>query len=473
MRRTLVMKFGGSTVGTTTALTQVISIILHEYERWDRLIVVASALEGVTDALIEAAHLAQLSNRRGYRRIVATIRTRHLALVEKLPLSKEERSDLETDIDQLLFDMLDVCQGLSHAPDINSGEKIDQIIGVGERLTTRIIAALLRENDVRGVAVDATDFIVTDNTYGNAKPLLPETCQKVNHYLLPMLDRQIVPVITGFIGATSDGKPTTLGRGGSDYTASILAICMDANEVWMWTDVDGLMSTDPREVDDAHVIPELSYSEVSEMAYFGARILHSRMVKPLRERNIPLWIKNVFKPQQPGTYVANHVNQNGTNRIKAATMIHGVGLYAEQSGPLIGITELVNQTLDEVIGTQADVMITAQSSNHTFMCFVIPTSAGPDALHQMQNALSSRLLGEFQAWQVKPVSILSVIGNGLDILPRLTARVLMALDDIQILALSQGPSHCSLSIVVAPEDADKALRRIHALTSVTPSDQVS
>ena len=466
MGRTLVMKFGGSTVGTTTALTQVISIILHEYELWDRLIVVASALEGVTDALIEAAHLAQLSNRRGYRRIVATIRSRHLVLAEKLPLSKEERSDLEADIDQLLFEMLDVCQSLSDSPDQATTEKIDLIISVGEHLSARIIAALLRENHLRGVAVDATDIIVTDDTFGNAKPNMSETCRQVNQYLIPMLDRQIVPVITGFIGASPNGKPTTLGRGGSDYTASILAICTDADEVWMWTDVDGLMSTDPREIHEAHVIPELSYAEVAEMAYFGARILHSRMVKPLRERDIPLRIKNVFKPQQAGTHVANSVHSAGIDRIKAATTIQGISLTANHSGPLMDITELVNETLQTVIGSPADVMITAQSSHQTFMCFVIPTSAGPDALHNTQNALQNRLLGEANHWQVKPVTIITVIGNALDAIPRLTAEVLMSLDDIRVLALSQGPSHCSLSIVVAPEDADEALHRIHDLTAV-------
>jgi aspartate kinase len=244
---TLVMKFGGSSVDDRRA-HQVLSIVLHEHERWERLILVASALEGVTDALIETAHLAQLNNRRGYRRIVATIRTRHMALAEYLPLGPTERSALQADIDRLLFDMLHVCQSLSDTPsDTVAPDKVDAVIGVGERLSARIIAALLRQNALRGVAIDASDLIVTDDVYGNATPEMTLTQERMSAQLLPMLDRRIIPVVTGFVGATRTGKPTTLGRGGSDYTASILAVCTDADEVWIWSSVDGMMSGDPRE----------------------------------------------------------------------------------------------------------------------------------------------------------------------------------------------------------------------------------
>jgi aspartate kinase len=279
------MKFGGSSVGTAAALTQVVGIVLHEYERWDRLIIVASALEGVTDSLLEAAHLAGLSNRRGYRRITATIRTRHLSLVEQLPLGPTERSALNADIDRLLFDMLDVCQAVADlTTDTVPLNKLDAIISVGERLAARIIAALLRQNHLRSVALDATDLIVTDDTFTNANPDMTLTRARIQEHLLPMLDRRIVPVVTGYIGGTVKGEPTTLGRGGSDLSASILGTCSDAREVWIWTDVDGMMSTDPREVENARVIPEMTYDEAAELAYFGARILHARMIAPLRER---------------------------------------------------------------------------------------------------------------------------------------------------------------------------------------------
>jgi aspartate kinase len=464
--RTLIMKFGGSSVDTTAALTQVLSIVLYERERWERLILVVSALEGVTDSLIEAAHLAQLNNRRGYRRIVATIRTRHMALAEYLPLSPVERNALQADIDKLLFDMLDVCQALSDSPsDAVEPDKVDAIVGVGERLTARIIGALLRENDLRGVAIDATDLIITDDVFGNATPNMALTQERIAQNLLPMLDRNIIPVVTGFVGATVTGKPTTLGRGGSDYTASILAVCSKADEVWIWSGVDGMMTSDPREIPQARVIAELSYDEVAELAFFGARILHSRMIAPLRERSIPLRIRNVFKPQQPGTLI-HHVKADSNQQVKAVTTIHGVSLAAARSGSLETVARIVDETLFATLGLRADVMISSQSSAHSFLCFVIPPIGGPEAVKTAQSALEFRLRESSQTemWQVSPVSVITLIGTDIDMNPEVVARVLLLLAPTRILAFALGPSHCSLSLVVTLEDADKMLRRIHEFT---------
>ncbi|GAB4509190.1 MAG: aspartate kinase [Anaerolineae bacterium] len=464
---TLTMKFGGSSVGTTPALTQVVSIVLQEHERWDRLLVVVSALEGVTDALIEATHLAQLSNRRGYRRIVATIRNRHMALVDKLPLGANERSALHADIDKLLFDMLGLCQEIADSmTEQVAPEQIDAIVGVGEKIAARVVAALLRQNGLRGVALDATELLVTDNNFGNAEPNLVETRRRVEQNLFPMLERKIIPVITGFIGGTITGQPTTLGRGGSDYTASILAVCVKATEVWIWTDVDGMMSADPREISEARVVPELSYGEVAELAYFGARVLHSRMIAPLQGESIPVRVKNVFKPQQNGTLIYNMAGSPTEQRIKAVTAIQGIGLSADRSGPLSEIAALVSQTLHDTVGTSADVMITAQSSTRSLISFVIPTVAGPDAVHTMHSSLERTLKERnlHEVWKVKPVSIVTVIGAGLSQSPQLMARIFATLSTVPILAISQGPAQCNLSLVIDPAFTDDALRLLHPLT---------
>ncbi|MEO8609735.1 MAG: aspartate kinase [Chloroflexota bacterium] len=462
---TLVMKFGGSSVGTTTALTQVLSIVLYEHEQWDRLILVVSALDGVTDALIEAAHLAQLGNQRGYRRIIANLRTRHLALIEELPLGTTERTALQADIDRLLFDLLDIYQSMAQTPaDTVVPDKVDATIGVGERLAARIIAALLRQNDLRSVAIDATNLIITDDVFGNATPIIPLTQELVLNNLLPMLERKIIPVVTGFIGATAKGKPTTMGRGGSDLTASLLSVCTKANEIWIWTAVDGMMTADPREISGTRVIPVLSYQEVAELAYFGARILHARMVAPLSQERIPLRVKNVYKPQQMGTLI-HDVNPNRTRTLKAVTSIAGLGLVAERSGSLSPISLLVEQTLFATTHTHADVMIASQSSTKSFVCFLIPTSAGPDAVHSAKQVLEENLSStpETENWSVNPVSIITAISDRLDEWPELTATVLQTLGKVHILGIAQGPSHCTLSIVVEPQDAEDVLAYIHQL----------
>lgn len=454
------MKFGGLSVGTTTALTQVLSIILHEREKWDNLLIVVSALEGVTDNLIEATRLAQVTNRRGYRRIVATLRTRHLALIDHLPLGTTERRAIQADVDRLLFDMLDRLQNIADNPtDMLSQQVIDSVIGVGERLAARIVAALVRQNTVRAVAIDTDALIVTDDTFGNAIPDMAASCAQITRNLLPMLDRRIVPVITGYIGATPTGQQTTLGRGGSDYSATIIGICAQADEVWLWTDVDGMMSTDPRDVEDARVIPMLSYEEVGEMAYFGARVLHPRMVGPLRDANIPLRVKNVFKPQQPGTLISGNRDRSDTPR--AVTIINGLALTADHSGPLSGIAALANRVLLDTAGSPAEVMISAQSSARSFLCFIVPTSSGPGALAAVLDALRATLQKDAPAWTAEPVSVVTVVGGGINDHPAIIADVLRELETIPVLGLAPGPSNCGLSIVLRPDDGYRAQTRIH------------
>lgn len=462
--RTLTMKFGGASVGSTTALTQVLSIVLQEHEQWDHLLLVVSALDGVTDLLIEAAQLANLSNRRGYRRIVTTLRTRHLSLVEQLPLGVMERSALQADIDRLLFDMLDTCETLAEKPNpATAPSTVDKIIGAGERLAARIVAALLRQNSLRGVAIDATDLIVTDAAFGNAAPLMDLTHQKIERILLPMLTRRIIPVVTGFIGATISGQPTTLGRGGSDYTASILAVSAHAEELWIYTDVDGMMSADPQEIAEARTIPHLSYNEVAELAYFGARILHARMIGPLREQHIPLRIKNVFKPREAGTLI-HDLTANPGHALKAVTSIQGLGLSAPYSGPLNSIAEMVDKALKTTIGSHAEVMISSQSSECSFVCFLIPTTAGPEAVRAAHATLEKWLHTSNTArWTIQPVGVVTVIGAHLDELPHTIGSIFNVLNGVRVLGIAQGPSRCSLSIVVNQDDAERTLSQLHTL----------
>jgi aspartate kinase len=462
---TLVMKFGGSTVGTTTALTQVLSIVLHERERWNRMVLVVSALDGVTDSLIEAAHLAQLGNQRGYRRIVANLRTRHMALTDELPMGPTDRTALQTDIDRQFFDLLDIFQSMTNAPSSKSVPgAFDATIGVGEKLSARIIAALLRQNNLKSVAMDTTSLIVTNEVHGNATPNLPLTRELIASNLLPLLDLDIIPVVTGFIGATPNGIPTTLGRGGSDFTASVLGVCVSAKEIWIWTDVDGMMSADPRDISDARVIPVLSYDEVAELAYFGARILHARMIGPLRQDHIPLRIKNVFRPQQTGTLIYDTAPDRSRS-IKAVTSIPGLVLTAEHSDSLLPMGVMIDQLPLTQLPDRVDVITSSQSSTRGLICLLVPTTAGPDAVLSAREYLEQllRKKPETQSWNVQPVSIITAISAQLDQWPQATAGILQALGSIRILAMAQGPSHCSLSLALDVKDTEEALFQIHQL----------
>lgn len=468
---TLVMKFGGSAVGTTAALNQLASIVLYEHERWERLLLVVSALDGVTDALIEAASLAQVAQQRGYRRIVANLRRRHLALAENLTLGQSERQALLSTIDSLLYDMLDLCETLSEQPKLRQSDALDSIIGVGERLSARIVAALLRHNGLRCVSLDTTEVVITDNVHGNATPNMMLTRERITSQLLPILDRGILPVITGFIGATATGMPTTLGRGGSDYTASILGVCADADEVWMWTDVDGIMSADPLDIPDARTITQLSYGEAAELAYFGARVLHSRMIGPLREQGVPLRLRNIFLPQAPGTIVKNEHAQADPG-LHAVTSVPALGLSAEGSGSLASIAALVDDVFFAHTGNRAEVMIAAQTVEHTFVCFIVPTTAGPDAIHSLVALVQDRLeaLPTTLEWHVHPVSVVTAVGAQIDANHEWGAKILQVLSGIRVLATSYSPTHCGMSVVVEPRGAETVLRRIHTLITKNASN---
>jgi aspartate kinase len=463
--KTIVMKFGGSSIGITPGMTQLLSIVLHEVERWDQVILVVSALDGVTDRLIEAAQFALMSSGRGYRRIVATLRTRHFALIHDLPLKPDDRAALGTELDRILFDMHDACQQLGDAArrkdDMNVIDGImDRIIGTGERLAARIIAALLRQSGMRAVAIDATDVIVTDEEYGSANPLMALTQARIDAHFKPLLGRDILPVVTGFIGATSSGAPTTLGRGGSDYTASVIAACTDAAEVRVYSDVDGMMSADPNVLTDARVIPHLHYDEAGEMAFFGARLLHTRMITPLQRRHIPVRVQNIFHPQSAGTLIDNALSPSG---VKAVTVIDGLLLTAPRSGEINAVTRFVEGQFSRTVGGHIEATLISQSAAHTAICFIIPTYTGPDALHMLQSALAPKLpsLEPHTPWAMQPVGVITLVGRGVGGQWRLIARLISTLEEMRILCISRNPSDDSVSFVLPPDQVERALPRLH------------
>ena len=459
------MKFGGASLGTSAGLAQVLRIIADELENWDQLMVVVSALDGVTDSLLDAAHFARIDHPRGYRRIAANLRTRHLALIDQLPLDRPDRNTLQADIDNLISSLLDDCLAIAN----NLNEELspihsDTVVAVGERLSARIIAALLRQNNIRGVAVDGADVLITDDVHGNANPELVPTAQRVNSVLMPILQRDMIPVVTGFIGATAGGVTTTLGRGGTDFTASVLSALLGADELWVWTDVDGIMSADPRQQRQARLIPRLSYNEAANFAYFGARILHARMIAPLAEAGLPLRVKNIFSPRQAGTLVSNSEG-DAVPVLKAVTSVQGLSLRRPTSGSLAGVTRLVGNTLFKTLGMRSEVLIASQSADSSFICLVIPTSIGIDGVDRLQRALQAKMAEypEKMPWEIDTVSLVTAIGGGLHQAPRLISRVLEQMDGIEIYGLALGASNSSVTVALADEDSREAARRIHDL----------
>ena len=461
--KTLAMKFGGTSVGSAAALSQVAEIISEEVERWEQIVVVVSAMSGVTDALIAGARAAEVGDPATYRGVIANLRVQHYRVADALFSPNGEREQLLATVDEYLDEFAAFCRSIHVLGEITP-RAMDAVTSLGERITARFLAALLRKRGLRSEALDATELIVTDDTYQNAAPLMNKTQTRVQKRLLPLLKAGNVPVVTGFIAATEQGVTTTLGRGGSDYSVAILGACLDADEVWTWTDVDGVMSADPRIVPEAQVIPVLSYSEVGELAYFGAKVLHPRAIRPVVERGIPLWVKNTFNPTCPGTRITSEP-EGPPGVVKAVTAIQGLSMVSVEGRGMLGIPGIAARTFAAVASQGASVLMISQASSEQSICFVIPTEAVSPVVraieHEMALELARRDID--RVWSLDDVVIVTAVGAGMRDTPGVGARIFGALGHggVNVIAIAQGSSECSISLVVLAESAADAVRCIH------------
>ncbi|MBU1000051.1 aspartate kinase [Patescibacteria group bacterium] len=295
----LVMKFGGTSVGGPIPIARTTSIIERYTREGNSLVVVASAIKGVTDSLVGIGKCIQDGKRLELELGLEDIFYRHLDVANNLNLSHPLKTSLNTRIEELFFELYQYASELRGL----TSEKSDRILSYGERLSIRIVQAKLLSRGLVAETVDATEIIETDDNFGQASPDIEKTARYARDLLLPMVTDGVIPIVTGFIGSTRYRKTTTLGRGGSDYTASILGKVLDADEVWIWTDVDGVYSADPRKEPNAQFIPELSQVRAHQMAMAGARVLYPKTIEPLMGTGIDLWVKNTFNPDAAGTRV--------------------------------------------------------------------------------------------------------------------------------------------------------------------------
>ncbi|MCK4314771.1 MAG: aspartate kinase [Anaerolineae bacterium] len=460
---TLTMKFGGTSVGSAEAFTQASDVVLEQAEKWDRLVVVVSAMSGVTDALTQGALTAASGDDRTYRATVADLRVRHYRAVDALLTPDGERAQLLATVDDYLDEFAAFCRSVHILGEVTP-RAMDAITSLGERITSRILAALLRQRGACSQAIDATQLIVTDETFQNAVPLMEITRAQVLARLAPLLDKGVIPIVTGFIGATEEGVPTTLGRGGSDYTAAILGDCLDTDEVWTFTDVDGVMTADPRIVPDACVIPVLSYSEVGELAYFGAKVLHPRTIRPVIERGIPLWVKNTFNPERSGTCIVRE-SENTHGTVKAVTAIEDLSMVTVEGRGMMGVPGIAARTFAAVASQGTSVLMISQASSEQSICFVIPTRAVPPVICTLEEEMARELARRDidRIWSLDDVVIVSAVGAGMRGTPGISARIFGALGraNINVIAIAQGSSECSISLVITAADAAEAIRQLH------------
>jgi len=457
-----VMKFGGTSVGDASCIGKVVEII-RAGSRDSHIVVVVSAMSGVTNQLIEAAIQAEAGDRDLVAMIFSALREQHEAAVAALVHSATERKHLSHRM-QAVFDEGDhLCQGTILLRELTPRAR-DSISSLGERLSGPLVAATLAEHGVTSEAIDAMDFIVTDSYHGAAEPRMDLTRERCQARLRPLLQQGIVPVITGFIGATEEGVLTTLGRGGSDYSATILGAALDADEVIIWTDVDGVLTADPHLVPGASTISEISYREAAELAYFGAKVLHPKTLRPVMQSSIPVWIRNTFAPDLSGTKITPLGSTTGGG-VKALTAISDVALITVGGPGIVGMRDVLGRTFMTTAAVRADILLISQSSSQNDICFVVPSAVAKCTVDALRGEFAQDLAHEKVEHITfdTTIAIVAVVGEKMRGMPGILGRTLGALgrEDVNIIAIAQGSSECNISVVVAQKDMKRALVTAH------------
>ena len=342
---------------------------------------------------------------------------------------------------------------------------VDEAVATGERLSALLLAECLTASCQPAAAVNAWDVVVTDAVFGNASPLMEPTREKARAQLLPLLEAGKVPVVTGFNGATSDGRPTTLGRGGSDFSASILAAALDARELWIWTDVDGIMSADPRLVPDARVLDEVTYAEAAELAYAGAKVLHPKTLAPLAEKRIPVWSKNSFAPEKPGTKIVPAI-QEAMGARAVASMTNVAMVSIEPASPELNGVQVMSRALDAVARANVEVLLVSSSSYRQNFCFLVHEQELERSLEALEAALALELAhGYLRPIAVnRDVGLLAAVGEGMQGKTGLAGRIFNAISrvSVNIIAIAQGSSELTIAVVVRREGLERAVKSVHA-----------
>lgn len=447
----IVMKFGGTSVESAEAMEQVISIVKSKLSR--KPIVVASAMSKVTDMLLQCARLARDDQEtQALALIHDVLAKRHHEAAEKLVRDSLRQKLLQDAVDKYLDEIKNLVHGLAILGEL-SPRSLDAIASYGERLSTLMLSVAMQEHGIASELVDARRVIVTDENFTKAVPLIDLSAPKAREIFLPMLKKGSVPVTQGFIGSTRDGTTTTLGRGGSDYSAAIIGALLGAEEIEIWTDVDGILTTDPKMVTDARLLEMVTFQEASELAYFGAKVLHPSTIWPAVEKNIPVHVYNTMRPESPGTHiVARETKQSKAGGIKSIAYKKGItiiNIYSTRMLLAHGFLKSIFEIFDR-LETSVDLVATSEVSVSLTI---------DDAQHLEKIVSELKTFSTVTVEQKK--AIVCLVGEQMKYTPGIAARLFNAIKEININMISQGASEINVSFIVNETDVPVVVQKLH------------
>jgi aspartate kinase len=479
----IVQKFGGTSVADATGFASVADIVDKQQDIGE-IIIVVSAMSRVTDQLIAGARAAAEGNAPAYRKLEGDLRRKHLKVVNTLLDDTTEQRTISNFIEQRIEAVGQLYKSIAVLRELTVRAS-DAVVCFGEQLSASILAAVLRKRGFRAQALSATELIVTDDGFGAATPLMEQTQPRLKHRVKPLIEAGVIPVVTGYIGATEQQEfPTTLGRNGSDYTAAILAAGLNADEVWIWTDVDGILTADPNIVPQARTLRELSYTEATNLARFGAEVLHPKTIRPIIANRIPLRILNSYNPTDPGTLIVEMPNPD---RELWPTIVSATGLslitVSSQDDTLQ--LQMATRALQRLSETGVNVLMFSQSYSEQSLNLVvreqdqghclkvlwsefidrsswthseIPTSLSPVTTPKFQKTGNGCSLGTKE--KVATVSVIGVPGWDK---PGIASHVFAALGKhgVRVIAVAQAATEDSVSFCIPGDKVSEIVRFLH------------
>ena len=446
----IVMKFGGTSVQDAEAMGQVIAIVKSKLVQ--RPIVVVSAMARVTDMLIKCAQLAREGKEVEARRLIDVLSQRHHDTVKTLIHDSLRQRSVQETVDKYLEEVRIFISGLAILGEL-SAKSLDAVASYGERLSSLILSIAMQEAGISAELIDARQIIITDDNYIKAVPLLDLTWERVNKFLRPVLMKGHVPVTQGFISSTRDGITSTLGRGGSDYSAALIGALLGVDVIEIWTDVDGILTADPKIVPEARVLETVTFQEASELAYFGAKVLHPSTILPAVEKDIPVHVYNTKRPESKGTHIVSTETGEGDHKfvksIAYKKRITVVNVYSTRMLLAHGFLKSIFEVFDK-FGTPVDIVSTSE----------VNVSLTIDDISQLEEIVKE--LRTFSSVTVEHgKAIICLVGEKMRYTPGIAARVFSAVREVNINMISQGASEINLSFIVNESDIVAAVQKLH------------
>jgi aspartokinase/homoserine dehydrogenase 1 len=466
-----ILKFGGSSVSNAENIKNVISIVQTSLTKNKNIIIVLSALGGTTDALLEAADNASIGDII-YKEKLQSIEQRHLTTVKEL-IPLDQQSSVLSMVKKRCNEIEDVCNGVFLLRELSKRTK-DSIISYGELLSSQIVAAKLRSLQIDNTWKDARELILTDSEFGAANVDFVHTNKTIQSFFFTL--ETPVCIVPGFIAADKNNSTTTLGRGGSDYTAAIIAAALSVSVVEIWTDVSGMMTADPRLVSNAKIIHDISYQEAMELSHFGAKVIYPPTIQPVMNKRIPVLIKNTFAPDDAGTLIHSESNKDG-NSIRGISSINKVALLSLEGSGMVGIPGFSKRLFESLSSEKINVILITQSSSEHSICVGIEEVNADKAKEVIDKAFSN----EIEIKKVEPLivekglAIVALVGDNMKNHPGISGKMFGALgrNGVNVRAIAQGSSERNISAVIATSDVKKAINVLHEEFFETTYKQVN